>query len=195
MTKILIGFILLFFDFEFNGFDILSDFVGYIFIFLGCHQLTCKSKNFHNAKWWTAGLLVYILIKNIIELSIGYYDSEFIIVLDILVVFVSIYIDYFIVAGVKDLEKAENAELNSKKLMILWGIQSVSIIISSLCTFWIENIVVEDISIVLLVIALLVHIGFLVNFYTAKRLYDKINKNDDKINKIDDKICENNNYN
>ncbi|WP_202708819.1 hypothetical protein [Sporosalibacterium faouarense] len=123
-NKLFWGFLFMF-DFRFNGFDILPDFVGYIFIFIGLKTLMNKNQNFSTAKN-LALPLIFLSILDIFQpqnnaggVNITY-GPPLMLVIGIAVTVINLIMVYKICNGISELaQQQEKIEL-SKKAMTRW---------------------------------------------------------------------------
>ncbi|MCD7738958.1 MAG: hypothetical protein LUH58_07965 [Lachnospiraceae bacterium] len=126
MQKIFIGMLLVFFDLTVNAnghvVGVLPDFVGYIFIFMGCREMSQESNHFSRAYPFIVGMAVYGTVIWVLQLfGITYYgDTWPFAVLSMAVTCVSLYIDYCIILGVRDMEDTYNSSFRSGTLENVW---------------------------------------------------------------------------
>ncbi|MCD8069463.1 MAG: hypothetical protein LUE87_11410 [Lachnospiraceae bacterium] len=172
MQKIFIGFLLVFFDLTVNAnghvVGILPDFVGYVFIFMGCREMTEESDHFSKAYPFIVGMAVYGMVIWVLELlGITYYgDTWPFAALSMVVTCVPLYIDYCIILGVRDMENTYNSSFRSGTLDNVWFatvIFSVAGVIALMLLPVLGAICIAGV--------MAAHVVFLYQFYQAKREY------------------------
>lgn len=122
MLKIFIGLIFAFFDFNFNNFDLLADFVGYILIYLGLKEFP-DIISFQKTKTFTIILLIESLAATVISIIAPENNNVSAIILAALIIpaaIVFVYNIYLLVKGIGELEQNTGLDLNYKKLFSLW---------------------------------------------------------------------------
>ncbi|MDD3394425.1 MAG: hypothetical protein PHG19_07255 [Anaerotignum sp.] len=170
MKNILIGFILIFLDFNLNlgnsNIGLLPDFVGYIVMINGLVEMTEESPMFMEAKPYATGMAVFTAIMYLIDVvgfSVSLGGLSFI--LAITSTIVSLYISYKIVMGVIDTERKYNVALNGDSLKSKWTILTVFNILACV------SLLIPVVAIVCIIAAFIAAICFLVAFDNSKNLY------------------------
>lgn len=116
MLLIFIGYVFVFFNFPYNGFDLLADFIGYIIIYLGLSKLP-QEINFVNAKPYT----LFLAVLNFIY-SIGgqWIPSVLLIGMGLINMALSLYILFMFNGGIKEIERCSHTYLKADKLSSTW---------------------------------------------------------------------------
>lgn len=173
MLQIFIGYLLLFLHFKINGFDLLPDFLGFIFIFAGLGKLSEESNYFKKARPFS----VIMAVIEVVSLALMFVDVELNLVISnslrLVAAAMSLYIMFCIIKGIGDIEKNHNESLGYDKMMTVWKVSAVLQITTVLLTFFANELILAVLS-VLIVGSLIVHIVFLVYLYRAKKAYDNI---------------------
>ena len=110
MQKIFTGLLLVSFDFNLTlgscVIGLIPDFLGYIFIRKGVQELREESLCFARLDPWTLGMAVYSGILYLLDLfGIGLRPGFFSYLMGAASLAASLYISYFIVRGVQDMEQ------------------------------------------------------------------------------------------
>lgn len=111
------GFIFLF-DFRLGGFDILPDFIGYIFIYSGLIRLTNINERFKTVKSISL-LLVFLSIPEIYQISttdlLGYFTGILLAAISLITTLLQIVLVYNICQGIIEMANERgNFQLSSK---------------------------------------------------------------------------------
>ena len=116
MLLIFIGYVFVFFNCPFNGFDLLADFIGYILIYLGLNKMP-QEVNFINAKPYA----LFMAVLNFIY-SIGgnWIPSVILIGMGFLNLVLSLFIMFMLNAGIKEIERCSHHYLKADKLSSAW---------------------------------------------------------------------------
>ena len=172
MLKLFIGYIFVFFHIQINGFDLLSNFIGYALIYFGLCEFS-DIVNFQKAKPWTIGMAIATCIGNLTGLFA--YNNVLLIVLNLITVFVSIYIIYLIDTGILEIEQNINTELNSEKLFVVWKFQAILTIGSSVLSL-VQNEIIALFTNICALSAIIANIIFLVYIYGVKKVLENSKK-------------------
>lgn len=170
MRNIFIGFLLVLLDFNLNlnqcSVDLLPDFVGYIILVNGFHELEQESSYFIKVRPYSIGMAVYTGILFVLDLfgaSLNLSGLDFI--LGIIAIVALFYIAYCIVQGVKEMEASHGAFLNGDKLNSLWKWWAIFTAVAYVL------MLIPSLSIVCTIISLISAIAFLIAINTSKNLY------------------------
>lgn len=170
MVNIFVGWILVFFMFKINGFDLLADFLGYILIFVGLNKISNKSLYFEKAKPWTLGLVIVSFLVCVGQLFSFDFGHFIFIVINLLSVLVWLYVLYLINIGVRDIEQKQKTILGSEILLQIWKVQVVlNILCAVLSLVHVKTVVL--IVLLLTFIAVVTNIVYLVYFYKMVKVY------------------------
>ena len=124
MKKIFIGMLFVFLNLPINigsfRINLIPDFIGYIFIAIGTKELDEYSRRFLKVMPYSICMLIYTAVFYIVDLfeifiTLGI-PVWVALVLDIISKIASILIYRGIILGIKDIEVAQEQDLNSKKL-------------------------------------------------------------------------------
>ncbi|MBQ4282351.1 MAG: hypothetical protein IJB96_00290 [Lachnospira sp.] len=172
MARIFTGYLLMFFDLNINGFDLLPDFLGYIFIVLGAGELEHKSDKFSTGKSWATVMTIYSLIS--IWMNMMQFNIFFV---EIAATIASIYVTYCVVSGIGDIEENEGINMDAKSLRSLWQVEAIMRIICVGLGFFSFS----DMEVIIIIVSLgefIVYIMFLVALSKAKNIYNSASKSD-----------------
>jgi len=183
MTYIFWGYILVFFNFKINGFDLLSNFLGYIFIFIGLAKL--EGIHFKKAKAFAVFMAINSLLFTIGGLAGASFEVGLFATYNLFTVGIWIYISYLIVLGIKDLEFITGKQIGFKKLFTIWKIQVILQVITRLFVFT-QNEILLLIASIFAIILIAMNVIFLVYFYKAKTIYQS--KSDSNHINVDEAI-------
>jgi hypothetical protein len=161
---------LIFLDFNLNlgnsQIGLIPDFAGYLVMINGLKEMSVESPMFMKVKPFASAMAVYTAVLYAMELfGISSSLGAFSYILAIASTIISLYISYYIVMGVMDLEEKYSTLFNGSGLKSTWTLLAVFNILSFI------SLVVPVLSVVFIVVAFIVAIVFLVSFNTAKRLY------------------------
>ncbi len=174
MKNIFIGFLLIFLDFNLNlgnsQIGLIPDFIGYIVMINGLSEVASESQLFMKVKPYATGMAIYSSVLYLMDLfgisaSLGALSYFF----AITSTFISLYISYYIVMGVKETEGKYNILLNGDKLKSTWTLLAVF----NAVTF--VALLIPAVAIVCIVVSFIVAICFLVDFNKSKNLYYEMN--------------------
>ncbi len=126
MLKVFIGYVLVAFQMTSpSGFDLLPDFVGYFLIFLGLFSQRSRSRWFSWGAWASLVMTFVAMIspaQQYLKFPMG--TSAVNILFDLLLAASSLIL-LTIVMGVTEVEDTEYVQLGSKRLKIVWAVQTV----------------------------------------------------------------------
>lgn len=172
MTKIFIGFLLIFLDFSIN-FDtvtigLLPDFIGYFLLIGSLTELAPQSTHFGKVKPFATIMAVYTVILYIIDLIgisalLGFVAT----LLGLFSTLISLFISYHIIQGVMDIEKTRVCNLNSTSLFNKWKFLASMNALAYLLIF------IPGLNIVSIIASLIAGIVFLVGFSRTRKAYDQ----------------------
>lgn len=170
MRNIFIGFMLIFLDFNLNlgnsQIGLIPDFAGYIVMINGLREMADESPLFMKVKPYATGMAVYTAAVYAMDLfGISSSLGAFSYILAITSTIISLYISYYIVMGVIEMEGKYNTLMNGASLKSTWTVLAVFNILSFV------SLVIPVLAVVFIIVAFIVAIVFLVSFHTAKRLY------------------------
>ncbi len=177
MSNLFIGMLLLFLNFNLNigniSIGLIPDFLGYIFIVKGVVELSNESQLFVKVKPYASGMIYYsgaLYIFNLLGLgaSLGFIWY----ILQLISVLMCLYITYFCVKGIKDMEELNGYDLHGETLYKSWIFLAVLSIISSSIAF-----LVGFGAIIIIIVNFIAIIMYLVNFNQTKKLYLDITNN------------------
>ena len=116
MLLIFIGLVFIFFSFQFNGFDLLADFIGYFFLYMGLTKMQ-EEQNFMNAKPYT----LFMAVLNFIYSVAGQWIPSIILIgMGLINMALSLYILFMITAGIKEIERCSHMYMKADKLKSAW---------------------------------------------------------------------------
>ena len=172
MKRILIGFLMIFLDFNLtlgaSKIGLIPDFIGYIVMRNGLLEMTEESPRFIKAKPFATFMAVYTGILYLVDL-VGLSASLDIlsIILGIASTIITLYISYNIVMGVKDMEAHYNTLLCGNSLKTTWTILAVCNIVS----FVFISVPTPTLATICVIVSFIAGIYFLIVFNTSKNLY------------------------
>lgn len=172
MRNIFIGLLLIFLDFNLNlgnsTIGLIPDFIGYLYLIKGVDELIKESEFFDKVRPLAVFMSWYTGILYILDfLGLSKQLQGFSIILGLLNMCVSLYILYQIVNGVIDIEHKYGIMLEGEKLKSLWTFMVISNVLTYILLF------VPAFALLLTIIALIIHIVFLIAFSNSKNLYYK----------------------
>lgn len=171
MKELFIGMVLVLLDVKlelgpFTG-DVLPDFVGWYLMLPGLAALGAQNAHFRKVRPWAAVMVIGSAVLYVMEMTAGSLGSK---VLNFFLGFaelaVGLLIGYWIVAGIRDMERLQNRELEGEKLQNLWLYMTVIQVITYGCG-WIPMV-----GSVGAIAALVMNGCFLAAFYRTKERYE-----------------------
>jgi hypothetical protein len=171
MRKIFIGMIFVFLDFNIDigtsRIGLIPDFIGYLFIIQGLAELSDKSRRFSAARPFAVFMAVYtaaIYVCNLLGLvvSMGVLPS---LLLGAVTIFVSLYVSYQIVMGIKETETTEARFLNADALYRSWRLYVFFSVVS------LALVLIPVLALICIIACFAAGIYFLVCFNRSKNLY------------------------
>ncbi|WP_058486460.1 hypothetical protein [Defluviitalea phaphyphila] len=172
MTHIFWGYILIFFHIKINGFDLLPNFLGYIFIFIGLSKL--EGMHFKKAKPFAVFMAINSLLFTIGGLIGALFEGELFAIYNLFTLGIWIYMSYLIMLGIKDLEVITGRQLGFQNLFTIWKIKTILHVITMLFVFT-QNSILVFIGAIFTVIFIVMNVIFLIFFYKAKTIYESKN--------------------
>ena len=132
MQKIFIGLLLVFLDFNLDlgtsRIGLIPDFLGYMSMLQGLKEMENKSVKFLKVISITKLALILSIVIYILDLaglSLNPDNRTLLIVIGIVMTIISLYISYFIVQGVLDLQEKTGFDLKGNKLYTSWKLTAV----------------------------------------------------------------------
>lgn len=171
MRNIMIGFLLIFLDFNLDlgnaSLGLIPDWIGYLVMVKGLMEMSGESPFFGKIRPFASGMAVYTGILYLMDLfGISASLGALTYLLAIASTAVSLYISYCIVLGVKDMEDNYGILFNSDQLMSLWKVLAViNVVIYPMMLF-------PGLSILGILAGCIVTILFLSAFSKSKNLYE-----------------------
>lgn len=147
--------------------DVLPDFVGYLIMQRGLFNLSDESRYFEKARPVAMGMTVYSVVLYVMDIMATTIHDRFVsFCLGLAAMVCSLLIGFWIVSGVRDMERSRNWNLEGEKLHSLWLYAAVIQCIAYLCG-WIP--LVGQVG---AVGAVVMYVCFLVAFYRSESLYE-----------------------
>lgn len=182
MKLIFWGFLIIFLDFSITlngvGFDLLPDAVGYLLVFLGAGRMREESKAFSRMRPIALALTIVHFAALIVnpfgplELTYGWMTTLVAIAVNLLHVFLDLYLLWQVVRGVQDIETYYDCPLGGYKMRIAYfiilGLQIAATALLYLSTPLYLMILLLSVA------GFVVHIVFLVLLWRAAKTYDRL---------------------
>ena len=171
MTKIFVGMLLVFLNFNFNinhiTIGLIPSFLGYIVMLLGLRELAQLSGWFSKAQPCALAMAVYTTGTYLMDLfGVSAWLGFFGIGLGLISTVVSLVIGYMIVMGIKEAQTARQQSLNADQLYFTWKVYAIA----SLAAFGLA--LVPFIALVGAIVSFAAAVYFLVIFNKTRRLFD-----------------------
>lgn len=171
MRNIFIGLLFVFLNFNINmgnsSIGLIPTFIGYIYIGKGLIELAEQSEWFTRLKTYAAGMAIYsgiIYVMDLIGISKAMGTMSAMLLGLVSTVF-SLYISYGIIMGVKDIEAANQWELNSISLFSTWKVLALCSILGYLL------LIIPMVGFISIILGIIVSICFLYSFSKTKNMY------------------------
>lgn len=169
MSKIFIGFILIFLDFNLNlgnsQIGLLPDFIGYIMMINGIDEMALESPLFMKVKPYATFMAVYsgiIYLLDLLGISLGVALAYLI---GLMSTAISLYISYNIIIGVIDIEDRYSKSLNGSTLKSTWTLFAIFSILTMVSLFF------PVLAVISALISFVTAICFLFAFNKSKNYY------------------------
>jgi hypothetical protein len=171
MKELFVGMLFVFLDVNIGSqnhiLDVLPDFVGYLLMQRGLGKLSEEGRYFEKALPVVMGMTVYSVVLYVMDIMATTVHARFVsFCLGLAAMVCSLLIGFWIVSGVRDMERSRGWNLEGEKLHSMWLCSAVIQCIAYLCG-WIP--LVGQIG---AVGAAVMHICFLVAFYQSENLYE-----------------------
>ena len=171
MRTIFIGFLFILLDFNLNlgssSIELIPDFIGYIYVLKGLMELSEHSEWFTRLKPFANGMAIFsgiIFVMDLLGISVAM-GTIVTMPLAIVSTIISLYITYGIVMGIKDMEAANEWDLNSDSLYSTWKVLVICTIVSYMVFF------IPFVAIIGIVVGVIANIFFLYSFNHSKNRY------------------------
>lgn len=170
MTKIFVGFLFVFLNFNFTLNDtyvinLLPDFVGFILLYMGTRELLEESPRYTTAGPWLLGLTAYGIASWVINL-LGLNGGWVISLLTLVAAPVTYYATWLVIKGFEDIEKNNSVGIATAESMRSWKICAILNIVA-VALSW-----VPVLSVLLLLGMVVVTIMLLVSLNKTRKLYN-----------------------
>lgn len=170
VTKIFVGFLFVFLNFNFTLNDtyvinLLPDFVGFILLYMGTRELLEESPRYTTAGPWLLGLTAYGIASWVINL-LGLNGGWVISLLTLVAAAVTYYATWLVIKGFEDIEKNNSAGIAAAESMRSWKICAILNIVA-VALSW-----VPVLSVLLLLGMVVVTIMLLVSLNKTRKLYN-----------------------
>ena len=174
MNELFIGMLLVFLDvnigFSSHIFDILPDFMGYFLMMRGLEALSGKSRFFEKARPVALGMAIYSAVLYAVDvLAVTVYSRLLSFCLGIVAMVAGLLLGWWVVSGVREMERIQNRDLEGEKLHSFWLYMAIIQGITYACG-WIPLVGTMG-----SIAALVMNICFLAAFYRTKTLYEAQN--------------------
>lgn len=170
MTKIFVGFLFVFLNFNFTLNDtyvinLLPDFVGFILLYMGTRELLEESPRYTTAGPWLLGLTAHGIASWVINL-LGLNGGWVISLLTLVAAAVTYYATWLVIKGFEDIEKNNSVGIAAAESMRSWKICAILNIVA-VALSW-----VPVLSVLLLLGMVVVTIMLLVSLNKTRKLYE-----------------------
>ncbi len=172
MSNLFWGFFFIVFNFNLTlgnaVVGLIPDFIGYFLILKGIIELQDLSIHFRKIK----SLVVLMVIVKIITyfmdlLGMTAQIQTGAVIVGLVLLVISLYIEYSIICGIQEIEKAQNMKLNAEKLFSIWKIVAV---FSALAYI---GLILPSLAFVFILISAIANMVFLYNLYQSKKAYEQ----------------------
>ncbi len=172
MSNLFWGFFFIAFNFNLTlgnaVIGLIPDFIGYSLILKGIIELQDSAIHFKKIKDLVV-LMVFVKIityfMDLLGMTAQIQTGAVIVGLVLLVI--SLYIEYSIICGIQEMEKSQYVNLNAEKLFSLWKIVAI---FSALAYI---GLILPSLSFVFILISAIANIVFLYNLYQSKKAYEQ----------------------
>lgn len=170
MRNLFIGLMFVFLDFNLTlgncVIGLIPDFIGYFFIVKGLKELERRSMHFSSVTPAANGMMIYSLVLYLLDfstLSAGL--GIWVTVLGMIAVTGGLYVSYYVVLGVRDLEKESGCNLEGDALFSRWKLMAV-MNLAAVVLLWVPGI-----NIICIILTFVTGVMFLVAFNKSSNAY------------------------
>lgn len=150
MTAVFVGYLFIFIHLRANGIDFLPDFVGYILIAAGVSGLPDRNVKFVSTRNLSVALAIYtgaIWFMGVFRWML--FGSIFFFV-SCLVLAAILSLSCLLIAGFREVERTENVQLGTGRLLLSWGVYSavqIMLLIFNMLPIHVRNLPLQLLSI------------------------------------------------
>lgn len=173
MRTIFYGLIFIYLNFQLNLGDstigLIPSFAGYWLMLKGLTDLSDESEHFVRLQPIAFGMGIYTLVLYILDL-IGFTNNTGLpaMLLGLVGIALSLYMSYYLVQGVREMEQSYAADLNGEQLQSRWIYLAVTMVAANLL-FWLPYV-----NLAAILVATVFVVLFLVAFYRSMTFYEDI---------------------
>ncbi len=168
MLYLFVGYLFVFFNFSINGFDLLSNGIGYLLIYMGISRYAEEAPSLEKAKPWACGMIVVYFVSRVIQKSFGLALYALWWVVDFFMVCGAVYLLYLVIQGIAEIQNNRGVDLNSGKLMKIWRYQAI-FSIGAIQLTWIPIDGLRALPLLFGLLGIVANIFFLVELYGVKQ--------------------------
>jgi len=171
MQKIFIGMLLVFLNFNINvgasKIGLIPDFIGYFYMLKGACELWSFSRRFSEITSYITGMTGFSALCYVVDLFgiSAYTNLPITLFLGLISTFLSLFISYKIIMGIKEIELNHGEDLNSGQLYSTWQISAVCSLLSFALFFSAMLVAIGAI------VAFIAKICYLYLFHKTKNLF------------------------
>lgn len=172
MIKIFWGFFFIVFHFNLTfGTSVISflpDFVGYYLILSGIYELKDLASGFRKIKNWVLLLALLKVVTFLLDLAgLSSLNQPIAVITGIVLLVISLYVQYYIIYGIRQMEESQQMDLYAAKLFSLWKIVAACSILSYLC------LILSWLAAIFIIISALFDIVFLYYLWQSKKKFEQ----------------------
>ena len=130
MTAVFVGYLFIFIHVRANGIEFLPDFAGYILIAAGVSSLPDRNGKLLSARNLAVALAVYTGALWLIGVFRWMIFGSLFFLINCLVLAAILSLSCLLIAGFREVERKENTQLGTGRLLLAWGVYSAVQILS-----------------------------------------------------------------
>ncbi len=171
MSKIFWGFFFIVFHFKLtvgtSVISLLPDFIGCFLILSGVYELENLASGFRKIKCWVLLLALLKIATFLLDLTgLSSLNQPISVITGIVLLVISLYVQYYIIYGIWQMEESQQMDLYTAKLFSLWKIIAACSILSYLC------LLLSWLAAIFMIISVLADIVFLYYLWQSKKNFD-----------------------
>lgn len=172
MSKIFWGFFFIVFHFNLtlgtSVISLLPDFIGYFLILSGIYELENLASSFGKVKSWVLLLALLKIVTFLLDLAgLSSLNQPIAVIIGIVLLVISLYVQYYIIYGIRQMEESQQMDLYATKLFSLWKIVATCSIFSYLC------LILSWLAAIFIIISVLADIVFIYYLWQSKKNFEE----------------------
>lgn len=172
MSRIFWGFLFIMVHFNITAgnsvIQILPDFIGYFLILSGVDGLKNLASGFEKIRGWVFLMAILKTVAWLFSLvGLPPLNHPFTVIVSIVLLILGLYIQYYVVFGIREMEEAQKMDLHSASLLSMWKITAVCSVLSYI------SLAVNWLGVIFIILSVIADLAFLYYLWQAKTVYEQ----------------------